>query len=403
MPPGARTAIVHDWLVVRAGAERVLDAILELHPGSPVFTLVHDRKSFEGSELARHPVCTSFLQRLPRARSWYRQYLPLMPVALEQFDLTAFDIVISSTQAVAHGVVTDPAQLHLAYFNRTMRYAWDLYHQELKGFGVDHGVKGQIARLAYHYIRLWDYQAFQRPDVIVANSRYAARRIQKYYRRDAQVIYPPVDIGGWPLREGRGDWYVASSRLVPHKRMDVVVAAFSRLRLPLKVLGDGPLRERLAQDAGPNVEFVGWLRGAELRECIGGARALVTAADEEFGIAAVEAQAAGRPVIGYAGCGLSEIVQPGETGLLFERPTVDSLMEAVRAYESGEFHFDPERIRANAERFDRPRFQRELGALLDEQWERRWAPGRRVWSLPVSPTPREPEATQPATTRLRGI
>jgi len=370
MPAGVRTAILHDWLVVNGGAERVLDAILELHPGSPVFTLVYDRAGFAGTELARHPVETSFVRRLPRATRRYRHYLPLMPIAVEQFDLGSFDVVISSTQAVVHGAITGPSQLHVAYVNRTMRYAWDLYHQDLKAFGVDRGLRGAAARIAYHYLRLWDYQAFHRPDVIVANSRYSARRIQKLYRRHAEVIYPPVDVGAWRIEEGPGNWYLAVSRLVPYKRMDIVVHAFSAMGLPLKVVGDGPLRERLQTEAGPNVEFMGWLQGKELHDCFSGAIALVTAADEDFGIAAVEAQASGRPVIGYGGCGLAETVKHGETGILFERPTVDSLLTSLKAYEAEEFRFDRERIRANAEQFDRSRFQRELAALLDESWNR---------------------------------
>ena len=360
-----RTAIVHDWLTPRAGTEMVLEAMLEAFPTSPVNALVYVPADFRDSPIRHASVRTSFMQRLPKAGSKYRSYLPLMPVAVEQFDVTEADVVISNVKAVAHGVLSTPDQFHLAYLNRTMRYAWDQYHQELKSFGVDRGVKGAIARAVYHYLRLWDFQAMQRPDVVVANSRYVARRVEKVYRRKPEVVYPPVEVEGIPLVEAKDERYVTVTRLVPYKRVDVVVRAFNELGAPIDVIGDGPLEAKLRAMARPNIRFHGWLPREELLLHVRRARAMVYTAEEEFGIAPVEAQAAGTPVIAYGGGALPETVLPGETGILFAEQSPRDLVNAVKEFESGAHPFAPERLREHAERFSAARFRSELSELID--------------------------------------
>jgi glycosyltransferase involved in cell wall biosynthesis len=370
-----RIAFVHEWIDVMAGSEAVLEAEVELFPGSPVFLLTLDPAAVKGTEIGRHPVRTSFLDRFPGARTKFRFFLPLMPIAVEQFDLDGFDVVVSNTKAVAHGALTSPAQLHVAYFNRTMRYAWDLYQPELRDAGMATGSKSLIAKVAFHYLRMWDAQAMQRPDVIVANSEFVRRRIRKHYRREARVIHPPVNVDGFSWTAPKEDFYVVVSRLVPYKRVDLAVRAFSRMRLPLKVIGSGPSEKRLRGMAGPTVEFLGWRPGADVRDHVERARAFVLPGQEDFGIAQVEAQAAGTPVIAQAVGGALETVVPGETGVLFSDPTVDCLVEAVRRFESDGDRFEAERIRRNAERFGRKRFQEEFSELLERTWERFKASG----------------------------
>ncbi len=360
-----RAAFLHDWLTVFAGSERVLEHMLELQPESPVFTMVHAPKEFEGTGIARHPVRTSILQRFPKATERYRMLLPVMPLLVEQFDLSDFDLVVSNVKAVCHGALTAPHQVHVAYVNRPMRYAWDSYHQELRVRGLDRGLKGALARPLYHYLRMWDHQAMQRPDVLAANSRYVQAMVRKYYGRDAEVIYPPVEVEEFSCTEDRDDYFVTVSRLVPYKRADVVVRAFNELGLPLKVIGSGPLEERFRAMARPNVEILGWVSREELRRLVQRARAMVFAAEEEFGIAPVEALAAGAPVIAYARGGVTETVVPFESGILFDEQTPQSLAEAVREVASGNHRFEPERLREQAERFAPARFEREMAGLLE--------------------------------------
>ena len=364
-----RTALVHDWLTTRAGSERVLESMLELFPANRVFTLLGKREAFAESPLHTADVETSFMQRLPGARTRYRSYLPLMPLAIEQFDLSDFDLVVSNVKAVSHGVITRPDQLHVAYVNRPMRYAWDLYHEELRAFRLTGGLRSALARVFLHYLRLWDQQAMRRPDVIAVNSRAVQRMVAKYHRRKAEVIHPPVDVGEFECDGQRDGYYVTLARLVPYKRVDLVVGAFNRLGLPLKVIGDGPMEGRIRATARPNVEFLGWIPRSQVRSHLQATRALVFAANEEFGIAPVEAQAAGAPVIAFAGGGATETVIHGETGILFPEQTVDSVVDAVRAFESGDYRFDPERLRENAERFSVDRFRERFSRLVDRSME----------------------------------
>lgn len=366
-----KTALVHDWLPVYAGAERVLEQMIQVRPSSDLFSLIEFLSEEERGFLQGKDVTTSFLQHLPLARQAYRYYLPLAPLALEQFDLSDYPLVLSSSYAVAKGALTSAHQLHVSYVHSPVRYAWDLYHQYLRTDGLGRGLKGLAARVVLHYLRLFDAASARRVDLYVANSQHVARRIWKTYRRRAEVIYPPVDLSGFTLEEQKQDYYVTVSRLVSYKRVDLVVDAFSNMPgRKLVVIGDGPDAERLAARAGSNVELLGYQPAEVLRRYLRHARAFVYAAEEDFGIAPVEAQACGTPVIAYGRGGVCETVKDEQTGLLFQKQSAAHLQEAVQAFERQEERFDPERIRRHAEQFGVERFRRELRDLLSRAWAR---------------------------------
>ena len=292
----ARVALVHDWLPVYAGAERVLESMIESIPQSDLFSLFNFLPTDQRAFLQGKDVQTSFIQRLPFARSRYRYYLPLTPLAIEQFDLRDYDVVVSSSYVVAKGVLTTPSQLHVSYVHSPMRYAWDLQSTYLKQEGMERGPRGILARLLLHYMRLYDVTSAHRVDAFVANSHHVARRIEKTYRRESTVIYPPVDVEAFEPREQKEDYYLTVSRLVPYKRIDLLVEAFSAMPdKELIVIGDGPERERIERLAGPNVTVLGYQPADVVKHYMEQARAFVFAAEEDFGIVAVEAQAAGTP------------------------------------------------------------------------------------------------------------
>jgi len=365
----ADIAFVHDWLATWGGSELVLEAALEILGPAPIHTLVYAPEVFKGSPLAEQEIHASFLQRLPGSRRNHRRYLPLMPLAIEQFDLRGYDLVISSSHAVAHGVLVGPNQLHISYTHTPMRYAWDLYHGYLDQAGLRHGIRGTLAKVLLHYLRLWDLAAAQRVDHFIANSRWVADKIWRVYRREAVVIHPPVDVEDYEPLSPRQEYYITVSRLVPYKRLDLIVEAFSKLAYPLKVLGDGPEAARLKRAAAPNVEFLGWQPREALREFLGRAKAFVYAAEEDFGITPIEAQAAGCPVIAFAGGGVRETVIEGRTGLFFGEQTAEALMKALAEFEAGGFNFMENDLRANAERFSRARFQERFPRYVEQKWQ----------------------------------
>jgi glycosyltransferase involved in cell wall biosynthesis len=364
-----RVALVHDWFTVYAGAERVVEQILRVFPQADVYALVDFLKGEERGFLQGKRVRVSFIQRLPGAQQRYRTYLPLMPLAIEQFDLRGYDLVISSSHAVAKGVITGPDQLHICYCHSPIRYAWDLQHQYLKESGLERGVKSWIARALLHYLRLWDSRTTNGVDVFIANSRYIARRILKVYRRQAEVIYPPVDVEAFTLRQDKEDFYLTASRMVPYKRIDLIVEAFSRMPdKRLVVIGDGPEMPKVRAKAGPNVTLLGYQPFEVLRGYMQRAKAFVFAAEEDFGIAPVEAQACGTPVIAFGKGGATETVVAGETGVFFQDQNVSSLIKAIEEFEK--LSFDPLRVRKNAERFSSERFRREFAALIEREWSK---------------------------------
>ena len=364
-----RVAIVHDWLPLYGGAERVLEQIIKVYPDADLFSIVDFIPEADRGFLQHKPVNTSFIQRLPWAKKKYRSYLPLMPFAIEQFDLSEYDLVISSSYAVAKGIITGPDQLHICYCHSPMRYAWDLQGQYLKEGGLNRGLAGLIARVLLHYIRLWDMRTSQGVDHFVANSAFVARRIRKIYARDARVIHPPVDTESFSLLREKEDFYVTVSRMVPYKRMRLIVEAFSAMPdKQLVVIGDGPDMPNIKKVARPNVTLLGRQPADKVIEYMRRAKAFVFAAQDDFGIVPVEAQACGTPVIAFGKGGATETVVHGETGCFFEEQTIEGVQDGVREFE--EMEFDPEIIRRNAERFSAERFRTVFRGFVENEWSR---------------------------------
>jgi glycosyltransferase involved in cell wall biosynthesis len=373
MQAGSRVALVHDFLVDVRGAERVFLALCDLFPQADLFTAVYDEQGTEG-RFAHRTVNTSFLQRLrPNART-FRALLPLYPSAMESLDLRGYDLVVSSSSAWAHGVIPEEDAVHVCYCHNPFRYAWNARRETLAA----HGPLGRAALGAvFQRWRQWDWIAAQRVDAYIANSQTTRRRVERYFGREATVLHPPVEVARFtPARPGKA--YVALSELMPHKRLDLAVRAFNRMRLPLIVVGNGPDARRLRRLAGPTVTFAGRVTDAEAARLLARARALVVTATEEFGIAAVEAQAAGRPVIALRDGGVRETVIEGVTGAFYERPEIGLLGEAVRGFDA--LAVDPAACVANARRFDTANFRRGLTAVVERVLggrEARRAPRRR--------------------------
>ena len=367
-----KTAIVHDWLVTYAGAERVLEQMLAVYPEADVYSLIDFVPEAERGFLGGRNIHTSFLQRLPGMRRRYRSSLPLMPLAIEQFDLSGYDLVLSSSYAVAKGVLTGPDQLHLCMCYSPMRYAWDLQHQYLRETGLDGGIKGALARWMLHRVRIWDQRTANGVDGFIAISRFIARRIWKVYRRESSVIYPPVDVEGFTPQGPRENFYVTASRMVPYKRIDLIVEAFAAMpERQLVVIGDGPEARRLRAKGAPNVRFLGQQGFTELRDHLRRARAFVFAAEEDFGIAPLEAQACGTPVIAFGKGGVRETVlgldDPHPTGVFFEEPTVASIVAALARFDGDGHRITPDSCRTNALRFSPDRFRREFRGYVEQQ------------------------------------
>jgi len=377
-PPGqvdgqrCRIAVVHDFLYTYGGAERVLEQILAVFPQAEVFSLFDFLPAAQRGFLGGRSVRTSFIQKLPLARRKHRLYLPLMPLAVEQLDVSAYDVVISSSYIVAKGVITRPGQLHICYCHSPVRFAWDLQGQYLSEAGIASGIKSALARVLLHYIRNYDVRSASGVDLFLTNSRFVSQRVEKYYRRRSTPIYPPIDIDHYnpapfDAPAEHEDYFLTASRLVPYKRIDVVIRAFNRMPgHRLIVVGDGPELHRLQALAGPNVRLVGRVSGERLKGYLRRARAFVFAAEEDFGIAPVEAQACGTPVIAYGRGGALESVVEGRTGLFFPEQTADSLISAVQRFEAMEW--DASLIRRNAERFSAERFRGEFRNFVESEW-----------------------------------
>ena len=369
---GLRVAIVHEWLDTYAGSERVLEQLLLCFPSADLFAVVDFVAEPERKFLHGRKVHTSFIQRLPFARRHFRHYLGLMPLAIQQLDLSGYDLVISSNHAVAKGVLTGPDQVHVSYVHSPMRYVWDLQHQYLAQAGIERGLKGTYARWLFGRLRTWDVTTAHQVDHFIANSNYIARRIRRTYRRDAKVIHPPVDVDRFLPSGEKEDFFLLACRFVPYKRAEVVVESFARQgnrRLVVAGGGQDVDRVRAAARGAPNVEFIGFVGQQALINLMQRARAFVFAGEEDFGITLVEAQACGTPVIAYGRGGATDIVVTEEaewpTGLLFERQDPDALAEAVERFERLEPRITSEACRTNALRFSETRFRAEIGGFVD--------------------------------------
>lgn len=367
-----KIAVVHDWLVGYAGGERVLEQIIACYPSADLFTVVDFVPSSQRGFLGGRPVTTSFIQRLPFARRHYRSYLGLMPLAVEQFDLGGYDVVISSSHAVAKGVITGPDQPHISYVHSPMRYAWDQQHQYLRQSRTDRGLKGAYARWLLSRLRQWDVRTANGVDKFIANSHYIARRIRKAYRREAEVIPPPVDTKLFRPGETRGEAFLVASRQVPYKRIDLIAAAFARMPgLQLVISGAGPEHGRIVAAAAgaPNISFLGPCSPAEMVQRMQSARGFVFAGEEDFGIVMAEAQACGTPVIALDRGGAREIVAGFDaqtpTGVLFQEQSVEGVMAGVRDFLAGEQRIALSACRASAERFSIARFRLEFTTAVE--------------------------------------
>jgi glycosyltransferase involved in cell wall biosynthesis len=368
-----KIAIVHDWLVTYAGAERVLSALLKIWPQADLFSVIDFLSDADRAKLGGKRAQTTFIQRLPKARTLYQKYLPLMPLAIEQMDLSAYDLVISSSHAVAKGVLTGPNTLHISYVHSPIRYAWDLQHQYLNESGMRFGLKGKLARMILHYIRMWDQRTAAAVDQFVANSHFIARRIEKAYRRPSTVIYPPVDTKGFNLQIEKQDYYLTASRMVPYKKMPMIVEAFTAMPdKKLIVIGEGPEFDKAKALAGPNVTLLGYQSFEVLRSHMQNARAFVFAAEEDFGISPVEAQACGTPVIAFGRGGTLETVRglddSAPTGVFYHEQSVGALVAAVQLFETERHRISPHACRENAEQFSEKNFERQMRLFVEARY-----------------------------------
>ncbi|OGT58630.1 MAG: glycosyl transferase family 1 [Gammaproteobacteria bacterium RIFCSPHIGHO2_12_FULL_42_10] len=360
-----KIAIVCDWLVTIGGAEKVLSEILTCFPEADLFAVIDYLAPSERQIIHNKPVQTTFIQKLPFAKSHYRHYLPLMPLAIEQLNLSRYDLVLSCSHAVAKGVITGPDQIHISYIHSPMRYAWDMQHQYLHESGLDKKWRGYLARYFLHKLRFWDARSAQGVDHFIANSHYIARRIQKTYRRDAEVIYPPVNLKQFTPHHHKEDYYFTASRLVPYKRVDLIVESFQKMPdKHLIVIGDGPDFNKIKGKAGRNVTLLGYQNDEKLVFHLQRAKAFIFAAEEDFGILPLEAQATGTPVIALNKGGARETVrgidQEKPTGLFFEEQTIESICNALTQFEVKQAHFTPEHCIENAAKFSPERFQTQL-------------------------------------------
>ncbi|MBL5824663.1 glycosyltransferase family 4 protein [Serratia fonticola] len=369
-----KIAIIHDWLVVSGGGEKVLSEIINIFPDADIFATVDFLPNEHRGIIKNKKVTTTFIQNLPWANKKYRNYLTLMTYAIEQFDMSNYDIVISSSHAVAKGVITGPNQLHICYCHSPIRYAWDLQNQYLRESNMETGIKGLIARWMLHRIRIWDYRTSNGVDHFVANSLYISKRIKKVYGRNSTVIYPNVAVEDFPLTSEKEDYYFTASRMVPYKKIDLIVEAFRNMPdKKLVVIGDGPQFDKIKNIKASNITLMGYQKFSILKEKMSKAKAFVFAAEEDFGIVPVEAQACGTPVIAFGKGGACETICSSEingiTGVFFDEQTVPSLVSAVEKFELMADKIDPKECRENALRFSTERFRNEFHSFVMDKWE----------------------------------
>ncbi len=362
-----KVAIVHDWFKTEGGAENVVTSLLNIYPEADFFALVDFFSDEQRKKILNGKRTTyTFIQRLPFARKYFQHYLFLFPLAIERLDLRGYDLVISSSHAVAKGVIVSPDQLHICYCHTPMRYAWDMYF----AYKEEHKIKGIRERLLsyiLHKIRVWDVVSSNRVDHFIANSAFVQKRIEKYYRRRSKIIHPPVDTSRYRLHKEKEAYYLTASRLVPYKKIKLIVEAFNENGRPLIVAGGGAELEEIQQIAKKNIQVLGRVSDEKMVELMERARAFVFAAYEDFGIVPVEAMMCGTPVIAFGKGGVKSTVIHGKTGILFNEQKVDSLNEAVKLFESKEF--DADFIAEYAKQFSLQRFEKEIKEFIDEKWQ----------------------------------
>ncbi len=364
-----KTAIVHEWFAGYAGSERVVESFTNIWPDADVFTLAdlltpEERKIV----LKSKPPITSFIQKLPFAKTKHRWYLPIFPFAIERFNFSDYDLIISSSHAVTKGLRKRDDQLHISYCHSPMRYAWDNAELYLSQANISKGFKGFAARATINYLRKWDLKTAVRPDYLVANSKFIAGKIKRIYNRESDVIYPPVDVEKFEPVYQKEDYYLAASRLVPYKRADLIVDAFSKMKdKKLVVVGDGPELNNIRAMATSNIEVLGYKDGRELKSLMQRTKAFVFAAEEDFGITVVEAMACGTPVIAFNKGGTAETVIDNKTGILFESQTTESIIKAVERFENVRDNFDLKEISLYTKKFSRDIFEKNIKDYVDEK------------------------------------
>ena len=372
-----KIAIIHEWVTVVAGSESCFKVFTEIYPDADIFVLVSDVNSLKKLNINPSRVTNSFIQKLPKAKTKWKNYLPLFPFAIEQFDLSEYDLIISSSHAVAKGVITNANQIHICYIYSPMRYAWDLYHQYIQEAKLSKGLKGFFAKAILHYIRRWDISTSNRVDEFIPISNYIEKRVWRTYRRKSyKVIYPPVAIDEFILGNEKEDFYLTASRLVPYKKIDLIVEAFSKVKdKRLVVIGDGPDLKKITEKAGENVDILGYQEFEVLKDYMQRAKAFVFAAEEDFGIIPIEAQACGTPVIAYGKGGsletvkgrfVNQKVREDDTGIYFNEQSSDSLIEAVNYFEKNYQKFNSEKIRKFARTFDKKIFKENIIKVFSE-------------------------------------
>lgn len=367
-----KVAIVHEWLVDYSGSERCVEQMINIFPDADLFSVVEFLPENLKWFIKNKPVKTTFIQKLPFAKKKYRNYLPLMPLAIEQLDVSKYDIVISSSHAVSKGVITNSEQLHICYCYSPIRYGWDLYHEYLSESKLNKGVKGFFAQMILHYIRQWDISTSNRIDYFIGISNYIGRRIQKVYRRSSDIIYPPVNVLGFDVKVEKEDFYFTASRMVPYKKINLIVETFTKYFKDknLIVIGEGPDYDKIKAIAGSNVTLLGYQKFDVLKDHLQRAKAFIFAANEDFGIAPLEAQACGTPVIAYAGGANFETVKENETGIYFETQDCESLKNAVLKFET--LTFDPKKIREHAESFSTDKFVSNFKNFVSEKYKEKF-------------------------------
>jgi len=372
-----KVAIVHEWITVIAGSESCFKVFTEIYPDADIFALVSDEKSIKKLNIDPSRVKNSFIQKLPWARTKWKTYLPFFPFAVEQFDLSGYDLIISSSHAVAKGVITNANQTHICYIYSPIRYAWDLYHQYLAEAKLTKGLKGLLAKMVLHRIRKWDVGTSNRVDEFIPISKYIEKRVWRTYRRKSyKVIYPPVAVKDFTLERSKEDFYLAASRLVPYKKIDLIVEAFGEMPdKKLVVIGDGPEFKRIKEKAGSNIEIKGYQDFSVLKDYMQRSKGFIFAAEEDFGIIPIEAQACGTPVIAYGRGGSLETVkakfvdqeiEETDTGVFFREQSVNSLIEALKYFETNYSKFNPETVREFAIKFDQEIFRKNIRETFAE-------------------------------------
>ncbi|HBU8292523.1 TPA: glycosyltransferase family 4 protein [Escherichia coli] len=365
--------MVADWFITYAGSEKVVSEFIKVFPNADLYSVVDFLSADNRRKFNDKKIETTFIQKLPRAKKKYQAYLPLMPFAIEQLDVSKENIVLSSSHAVSKGILTGPDQLHISYVHSPIRYAWDLQHQYLRESGLDHGLKGILAKWILHKMRMWDYRTANGVDHFIANSHFIARRIKKVYGRDADVIYPPVDVDSFTLNNQKEDFYLTASRMVPYKRIDLIVEAFSHLpNKKLVVIGDGPEMNKIKKKATSNIEILGYQPNEVMVDYMRKAKAFVFAAEEDFGITPVEAQACGTPVIAFGKGGALETVKgldsESPTGIFFGVQDVKSIINSINEFEKYGDKITAENCRENSELFSESRFRKEFEAYVMDKW-----------------------------------